>query len=124
MTHMKLARAILLFAAFTLSFGMVWTAHAQSIPLPSTNLSGTITTTGTFQQIQGTTNNRNGCTIQNNGTHTMYVYLGTLSGATTAASAQLTAGQSLNCAIASDFVVKDAISITGTSGDTFFANFQ
>lgn len=51
----------------------------------------------------------------------MYVYFGLISGATTAASAQLSAGQAISCAING---VQDAISITGTSGDTFFANFQ
>jgi len=123
MRNLKLARTLLLCAVFTFSLSAVW-AHAQSIPLPSTNYSSAITTSNTFQQIQGVTNNRNGCTIQNNGTHTMYVYFGTVANATEAAAAQLAPGQSLSCSIASDFVVKDAISITGTAGDSFFANFQ
>lgn len=95
--------------------------HAQSISALSTNLSGTIGTTNTIQPIQGQNNGRKGCLIQNGGTPTMYVYFGLISGATTAASAQLSAGQAISCAING---VQDAISITGTSGDTFFANFQ
>jgi hypothetical protein len=124
MRYHILARALLASVVFLLSLGCVWSASAQSIPVKSTNLSGSITTTNTFQSIQGQTNNRNGCLIQNNGTHTMYVYFGAMTNATTSNSVQLSVGQSVSCAINGDLVVQDAISITGTSGDTFFANFQ
>jgi hypothetical protein len=99
-------------------------ALGQTVPVASTNYSGSITTTSTFQVIQGQTNNRQGCTIQDQGTHTMYVFFGPIANATLATSAQITAGQSINCAVNGNLVVKDAISITGTSGDAFFANFQ
>jgi hypothetical protein len=124
MKHQTLARALLVCAALLLSLSCVWSAHAQSIPAISSNLSGTITTTNTFQSVQGTTNNRKGCLIQNNGTHTMYVYFGAIANATTSNAAQLVAGQAISCAINGNLVIQDAISITGTSGDTFFANFQ
>lgn len=97
---------------------------AQSIPLSSTNLSGTIASSGTFQQIQGQTNNRNGCTIQNTGSHTQYVFFGPIANATTPVAVELSPSQSVNCSVASNIVLKDAVSISGTSGDTFFANFQ
>jgi len=119
-----LARALLVCAALLLSISCVWSAHAQSIPAQSTNFSSVIASTNTFQVIQGTTNNRKGCLIQNNGTHTMYVYFGALASATTSNSAQLIPGQAISCAINGNLVVQDAISITGTSGDAFFANFQ
>jgi hypothetical protein len=90
----------------------------------STNYSGAIQSTNSFQTIQGQTNNRQGCLIQNNGAHTMYVFFGNVASATTATSAQLSAGQAIYCAVTGNTVVRDAISITGTSGDAFFANFQ
>jgi hypothetical protein len=117
-------RALLACAIFLLSLGLVSGALAQTIPVPSTNYSGTIASTGTFQLIQGQANGRIGCTVQNNGTHTMYVFFGPPANATTATAAQLSAGQSLNCGIGANIVAKDSVSITGTSGDAFFANFQ
>jgi hypothetical protein len=124
MKHHILARALLVWAVFLLSISCVWSAHAQSIPKLSTNLSGTITTTNTFQSIQGQNNGRNGCLIINGGTHPMYPYFGPLTSATTATAAPLPVGQGISCAINGNLVVQDAISITGTSGDLFFANFQ
>lgn len=94
------------------------------VQIPSTNLSGTIAVTNTFQSIQAVSNVRGGCSIQNNGTHTMYIYFGAIANSTTGASATLIAGQSLNCLVGSNYVLKDQVSITGTSGDAFFANFQ
>jgi hypothetical protein len=97
---------------------------AQSIPVGSTNLSGTIAVTNTFQTIQGQTNNRLGCAIQNNGTNTMYVFLGPKASATTAKSIVLSPGQPMSCEVSGAVVVKDEINITGTSGDAYLANFQ
>jgi hypothetical protein len=92
----------------------------------SSNLSGTITTTNTFQSLQVPTTSRKGCTIQNNGTHTMYVYFGPVANATTGAALALSAGQPAFCAVGLGGVgvLTDQISITGTSGDAYFANFQ
>src|SRR5665213_1443771 len=96
------------------------TAFAQSIPVASSNLSSTITATNTFQLIQGQTNNRIGCTIQNNGSHTMYVYPDIVANATTGGSAVLAPGDKFYCAVSGNFVLKNAISITGTAGDSYF----
>lgn len=109
---------------FLLAVAFACAVLAQSIPVSSKNLSSTIAVTNTFQTIQGQTNNRIGCTIQNNGSHSMYVYLGPLANAAIGLSLNLAAGQAMNCAIAEGYVVKDAINITGTSGDAYFANFQ
>lgn len=118
------ARTLLVCVALLLAPNCPMIARAQSIPAQSTNLSGTITSTGIFQSIQGQTNNRKGCLIQDNGTHNMQVFFGPIANATAASSAVLTPGQAISCAINGNLVVQDAISITGTSGDSFFANFQ
>ena len=99
-------------------------ASANPIPATSQNFSGTITTTNTFQSVQAQNNGRFGCTLQNGGTHTMYVYFGSCANATTGASAQLFPGQPVRCLVGNGYVLRDQVCITGTSGDAFFANFQ
>lgn len=108
-----------------------WGQSAQPVQtIPSAvstkgaNASGTITSTGVFQIVfkaTGPTQYRKGCTIQNNGTHTMYVTegLGTAS-STTSNSAQLAAGTSYNCQFGG-MVLSGEIDITGTIGDAFYA---
>ncbi|HEX3747580.1 MAG TPA: hypothetical protein VHW09_26780 [Bryobacteraceae bacterium] len=118
------ARLVLLaLAVLMLSIGSVW---AQSVPKTSTNLSGTITTTGTFQQIQGQANGRQGCTITDNTvSDNQWVYFGTCANATQATAVPLYPGQSVNCNLpGGNLVLSDPVCITGTTGDTFFANFQ
>lgn len=86
----------------------------------------TVTTTGTFQTLWTTsTNNRGraGCIVQNQSTHTQYVYFGTPATALSANAIQLAAGQSLTCT-AGGIVAQDTVSITGTSGDAFYAAQQ
>jgi len=120
-----LIRALLAAVILMLVISTVW---AQSIPVSSNNLSGTITATNTFQQIQGQTNNRNGCAIQNGASSSsgdsQWVYFGACTSATKAASILLSPAQSVNCAVGANIVLKDPVCITGTSGDAFFANFQ
>lgn len=103
-------------------------ANAQNIPVNSSNLSGTIAATNTFQVIQASNGGRIGCTIQNNGSHNEYVYFDkssvTCANATTLTSFVLSPSQPINCAISSNFVLKDTVCITGTSSDAFTANFQ
>lgn len=98
------------------------------VPTPTlgTNLSGTITTTNTFQLIQTLTNNRVDCTVENNSaTNTMWVYFGQTANATKGMSVQLAPGQSVGCRVAGGlYVLRNHVNITGTSGDAFFANFQ
>lgn len=92
----------------------------------SYNASEKITVTNTFQSVftaSGINTGRNACMIQNNGTHNMYVYFGSIANAITPSSVTLAAGASIQCN-AGDVVLKDQVSITGTSGDAFFAAQQ
>lgn len=84
------------------------------------NESSTISVTSTFQQVFGTSTGRTSCTIQNNGTHTMYVYFNSDT-ATTAKSVNLAAGQSTTCGDGNGVVIKNTVQITGTSGDAYYA---
>lgn len=114
-----------------LALGVAFNAFAQSpvttYPYGVTNHndSSTITVTGTFQSIwiasAGLTG-RSGCAIQNNGSAAMYVYFGPIANATTPNSVKLSTGQSLNCETVGGVVIKDQVSITGTSGDRFYAS--
>lgn len=113
----------------------IWLPDSATNPCPvtgslgpsgvtGTNLSGTITTGGTFQSLQVATAGRKGCTVQNNGTHNMEVFFGPIGSATTSNSVVLSAGQSVYCAVGGVSVLTDQVSITGTTADPFFANFQ
>ena len=115
-----LAIAVILFS--TPAFAQ----FVRIIPVPSLqpNASGTIATTNTFQIIQVNTPSRIGCTIQNNGTHNMYIYFGPIANATTSNSFILTPGNGINCQLDSTNILQDQVNITGTSGDSFSANFQ
>jgi hypothetical protein len=101
----------------------------QPYAVVSVNASGTIASTGVFQSIWTalTTNpnspKRASCTVQNNGTHTMYVFFGPIASATTGTSVALAAGQAVNCSVGGT-VLQDQVSITGTSTDAFFAAQQ
>jgi hypothetical protein len=99
-------------------------ASVAVAPLTSTNLSSTIAVTNTFQSIQVSTAGRNGCTVQNNDTNTMWVFFGAIGGATKAKSIVLAAGQAVSCAVGGLGVLTDQISITGTSTGVFFAAVQ
>lgn len=92
----------------------------------SNNQSSTITVTNTFQSIflASTTNTgRSSCTVQNNGANSMWVFFGPIANATQGASIKLAAGQATYCNNG-PVVLKDQVSITGTSGDAFFAAQQ
>ena len=104
-------------------------ASVAVAPLTSSNLSGTVSVTNTFQSIQVLTAGRNGCSIQNNGTNSMWVFFGPIGSATKAHSFLLPASTStssfvVGCAVGGLGVLTDQVSITGTSGDAFVANFQ
>ena len=95
----------------------------------STNVSGTITTGGTFQSVflaipAGTTQRRYGCTIQNTSTHTQWVFFGPLASATEAKAYQIAPGQPISCQLNDGTVLQDQVSITGTTSDTFVAAGQ
>lgn len=89
----------------------------------SGNASSTITSGGTYQSLWSANAARNGCTVQNNGTHTMYVFFGPIASATHALSVELSAGQSVTCQVGG-LVLQDQVSIDGTTSDAFYANQQ
>lgn len=103
-------------------------ANVTTLPAPTTttgnNASSTITVTNTFQQVFAATTPsapRRGCTIQNNGTHNMYVEEGVATGsATTGNSAIVTPGSPWYCGV-NGLALYGAVQITGTSGDAFYA---
>jgi hypothetical protein len=96
------------------------------------NASGTIASTGVFQDIWTLAPNggRTGCTVQNNGTGTMWVFVGPQALATEGASWQLgppangQPGGVFYCSLQNGGVLQDEIAITGTSGDAFTADQQ
>lgn len=99
-------------------------------PYPVTglnNVSTTITVTNTFQSLWIATTGptgRSSCTVQNNSaSNSMWVFFGVLASATKATSAILAPSQSLNCNIG-NVILQTQVSITGTSGDAFYANAQ
>lgn len=98
-------------------------AAAQIKPIASVNVSGTIAVTNTFQSIIARNTNRSGCTVQNTGTNTMYVFFGPLADASTAASVKLAAGQAVSCNNGPVTLI-DEVSITGTATEAFFAAHQ
>jgi hypothetical protein len=115
-------------------------AQAPVLTMPfgtqTTNSSSTIAVTNTFQSIwtpppgvagtPGVATNaqgRSACTVQNNGINTMYVFFGPIASATLAKSIKLAAGQFVQCNVGGA-VLQDQVSITGTSGDAFYAAQQ
>lgn len=100
-----------------------------TLPSPLVNVdneSSTIAVTNTFQQIfpaSTATTGRVGCTIQNTGTNSMYVFFGTTAAATIAKSIKLVAGQSAFCD-SNNTVIKTAVQITGTATETYYASQQ
>lgn len=126
-------RKIVLFAGL-LAAPLMWapaeaqqTVITQPQGVTTLNKSGTIAVTNTFQQVLAASTNtrgRTGCLVQNNGSNAMYVFAGAISSATTAKSVKLASGQGFNCSTGNGGVLKDQISITGTSGDAFYAGEQ
>lgn len=124
-----LLRAILLAGLLEASPVLAQQQVVETQPLPrqTTNASSTISVTDTFQQIwplQDTPGGvtRSACAIQNNGTHTMWVFSGSGT-ATKGTSVVLPAGAMYSCA-SSGVVTVSAISVTGTAGDAFFAGLE
>lgn len=95
----------------------------QPVPRISNNNSGSVSVTNTFQSIWVANVNRLSCTIQNNGTHNMYIFFGPIANATLTNSVILLPTLPLNCQIFG-VILSDQVSITGTSGDAFFAAQQ
>jgi len=122
-----LALLALLGAIFAPSFASAQNpVITKPYAVTTSNASSTIASTNVFQSIWSadtTVTGRTSCTVQNNGTHTMYVFFGPIASATTAKSVQLSAGQSVYCSV-NGMVLKDQVSITGTIGDAFYAGLQ
>ncbi len=100
-------------------------AQQSVFTLPSTritaNNSATISVTNTFQEIWPIRTGRTDCSIQNNSAaNVMYVFIGPIASATLAKSVKLAVGQALICSVGG-IVPTDAVNITGTSGDAFYA---
>lgn len=88
------------------------------------NASGSITSTGPFQLVIAKSANRANCTVQNtNASNVVYVFFGPIASATQATSVKLAAGQAVSCA-AGGVTLADDVSVSGTSGDTFYAGSQ
>ena len=103
------------------------TVITQPQGVTTLNGSGTIAVTNTFQSVFAASTNtrgRTGCTLQNNGADAMYVFFGPIASATLGKSVKLLTGQSVSCATSAGGVLKDQVSITGTSTETFYAAEQ
>ena len=92
---------------------------------------------GTFQSVFAAAGNatspaskpRQGCLIEDVGSHNQWVFFGPIANATEAKSVLIvpvgSAGPNgVSCATSAGGVLQDQISITGTSADTFFASVQ
>lgn len=98
----------------------------QPYGVTTQNSSTTIASTNVFQSIWVAPTNTRGrasCTVQNNGTNSMWVFFGPIASATKAKSVVLAAGQNVRCLVGG-VALQDQVSITGTSGDAFYAAQQ
>lgn len=134
------------FIKFTLATVLLWAAliyglHAAFAQVITSISSSTITSGGTFQIVfpgrcaPGVSDPvgcpstplapRNGCTIVNNGTHSMFVWPNPQPGATDAKATLIPAnGGVFNCQIVTTKILQDPIYIDGTTADAFYAGLQ
>lgn len=127
---MKLKIALL--AASMLAMASPSSAQTTVITQPlavtsNTGSSGSIVSGGTFQSVfaaDSSTRGRSSCTIQNTAATTLYVFFGPIASATRAKSVQLTTGQATYCATPNGGVLKDQVSVDGTTAGTFYAAVQ
>lgn len=127
--------ALVLIGGLALALPAASQQPVQTWPAPGTTAGcpacGTIGAGGTtFQQLFAATGVnlagqlvplRKACTVQNNGTHTMWISEGTSAAlATQAKSAQLGPGQTYACN-GGGVVLIGEVDITGTSGEAFYA---
>lgn len=128
---MKLIK-IMAFGLFLISGVDYASAQAPVItqPLNVTSnpvASGSVASSGTFQSVFAADTNTRGrasCTIQNTGANTLYVFFGPIANATRAKSVQLTTGLPVYCATPNGGVIKDQVSVDGTTAGTFYAAVQ
>ena len=86
-------------------------------PIAPQDNSGTIASTGVYQTLWNNDPNRNGCTIQNNGSNTMSVRVGGV-------SIWKVPGSSTFYCHWQGTVISSKIEITGTAGDAYTASVQ
>ena len=120
---------------FGMLFLLVWATGAsaqttvitQSQAFTTANASATIVSGGTYQSIwaadTGASRGRQACTVINQATHTMYVFAGPIASATHTNSIALAPNQAYYCNTPNG-VLKDQISIDGTTSDAFYAAIQ
>ena len=119
----RLLIAGLLLGAFLLP------AHAQFLQAAPPTQFAAFTANGSFQVALAASNGgRYGCLIQNQGAHTMYVFIGSGS-ATTGNSIQLpppgtNTPSVFNCGSPGGPVIQDEIQVQGTSSDAYLAVWQ
>jgi hypothetical protein len=89
----------------------------------TTIANSTIAVTNTFQTALASSPFRKGALIQNQGTHTMFVFAGPTASATLAQSMQVSAGATFS-AVTGSIVIGDNLAITGTSGDAYVVYSQ
>lgn len=129
--------------AVALALGLfIAPAQAQSpvetfpYPAGTNHVDGTVAVSNTFQTVVPTAlsvpknKSRKGCLIQNNGSNTMWIFIGPAASGTKGASFTLipptagVQGGSFSCATGAGGVVQDEISLTGTSTEAFTASWQ
>lgn len=118
----------LLILAVLILVGVSFNAYAQNpvVTNPSSRTSvntasTTIAVTNTFQSVFVSNVNRKGCVIQNKSSDDMYVFFGAIADASQARAGLVKANNSVYCT-AFGTVLTDQVSITGTSGDSFYAS--
>ena len=108
--------------------GSITTSPGTPTPIPSTNISGTVTTGGTFQTIlAANTTTRKGCTIENPTTasEALSVFASTGAAATVATAFTIAPGSTFSCTLPGGAVISDAIQVTATTtGHAFVGNSQ
>lgn len=117
-------KRLLAFLALALWSASAFAADVTTYPVTATTTVAatlSVTATNTFQIVFAKNATRRGCTIQNNGTHNMYVTesLG-IAASTLTNSAILAAGQVYYCSVNGAVLIGE-IDITGTITDAFYA---
>jgi hypothetical protein len=108
------AFAVLLFA----------TANSQQQRATTLVTATTIAVTNTYQALLARDDGRKGCLFQNQGTHTMFVFPGTIAAANAAGvgagsgAMQIVAGGTMNCGAATMLII-DQLAVTGTATEGF-----
>lgn len=95
--------------------------------VPTTNISGTVTTGGAFQSISASSTTRHGCFIQNpiTATETLFVFFGANASATTSNSVGVAPGAAVTCATGAGQVLSDNISVSAaTASHAFMGQVQ